>query len=197
MAATLSRGWNGRGDGMEILGSIYTDVSESFQKGLYPVARCVKAGKHDLAVVGMEVEQVGNLVGTGNWENPQRGRVYSGNGLSPAMNGIGGGGSLEPKIVVHMHGGHAPAQYSIRKLTPLECWRLMGFSDGDFHKAETANSNSQLYKQAGNSIVKDVLMAIFRQMLPEEGKQDKEEVQGEQGTGTGSHAWQGKEERPE
>lgn len=57
-------------------------------------------------------------------------------------------------------------QYRIRKLTPLECWRLMGFSDEDFHKAEEINSNSQLYKQAGNSIAKNVLMAIFGQMIP-------------------------------
>ena len=53
----------------------------------------------------------------------------------------------------------------IRKLTPLECWRLMGFTDEDFKKAQQVNSNSQLYKQAGNSIVKQVLMAIFRQMI--------------------------------
>lgn len=57
--------------------------------------------------------------------------------------------------------------YRIRKLAPLECWRLMGFSDEDFQKAEKVNSNTQLYKQAGNSIVVDVLKAIFRQMLPE------------------------------
>jgi DNA (cytosine-5)-methyltransferase 1 len=62
-------------------------------------------------------------------------------------------------------------QHRIRKLTPKECWRLMGFSDDDFHKAETVNSNTQLYKQAGNSIVKDVLMAIFKQMLPYEERQ--------------------------
>ncbi len=54
----------------------------------------------------------------------------------------------------------------IRKLTPLECWWLMGFSDEDFHKAKEVNSNTQLYKQAGNSIVKNVLMAIFGQMIP-------------------------------
>lgn len=53
----------------------------------------------------------------------------------------------------------------IRKLTPKECWRLMGFSDEDFDKAKKVNSDSQLYKQAGNSIVVDVLMAIFREML--------------------------------
>ena len=52
--------------------------------------------------------------------------------------------------------------YRIRKLTPLECWRLMGFDDTDFHKAEKVNSNTQLYKQAGNSIVVNVLMAILK-----------------------------------
>jgi DNA (cytosine-5)-methyltransferase 1 len=54
--------------------------------------------------------------------------------------------------------------YRIRKLIPLECWRLMDFTDEDFRKAESVNSNSQLYKEAGNSIVKAVLMGIFRQL---------------------------------
>lgn len=56
-------------------------------------------------------------------------------------------------------------KYRIRKLTPKECWRLMGFTDEDFEKAARVNSNSQLYKQAGNSIVKNVLMAIFNKMV--------------------------------
>ena len=55
--------------------------------------------------------------------------------------------------------------YRIRKLTPLECWRLMGISDEDFYKAQEVNSNSQLYKQAGNSIVVQVLEAIFKELL--------------------------------
>lgn len=55
-------------------------------------------------------------------------------------------------------------RYRIRKLSPLECWRLMDFSDEDFHKAEEVNSNTQLYKQAGNSIVCAVLCAIFSQL---------------------------------
>ena len=54
----------------------------------------------------------------------------------------------------------------IRKLTPRECWRLMSFTDEDFDRAESVNSNTQLYKQAGNSIVKNVLVAIFGQMIP-------------------------------
>ena len=53
----------------------------------------------------------------------------------------------------------------IRKLTPKECWRLMGFDDEDFEKAEKVNSNTQLYKQAGNSIVVNVLEAIFKNLL--------------------------------
>ena len=56
-------------------------------------------------------------------------------------------------------------QVRIRKLTPRECWRLMGFTDEDFDKAQKVNSDTQLYKQAGNSIVVDVLEAIFREML--------------------------------
>lgn len=58
----------------------------------------------------------------------------------------------------------------IRKLTPLECWRLMGFDDQDYYKAEKVNTQSQLYKQAGNSIVVDVLMAIFKEMLPKDAE---------------------------
>lgn len=53
----------------------------------------------------------------------------------------------------------------IRKLTPKECWRLMGFDDEDFEKASKVNSNSQLYKQAGNSIVVNVLEGILRNLL--------------------------------
>ena len=56
--------------------------------------------------------------------------------------------------------------YIVRRLTPRECWRLMDFSDSDYEKAEAVNSGSQLYREAGNSIVKNVLMAVFGQMLP-------------------------------
>ena len=53
----------------------------------------------------------------------------------------------------------------IRKLTPKETWRLMGFADEDVEKAAKVCSNSQLYKQAGNSIVVNVLMAIFGELF--------------------------------
>lgn len=57
-------------------------------------------------------------------------------------------------------------EFRIRKLTPLECWRLMGFEDTDFWKVKNSGiSNSQLYKMAGNSIVVNVLRTIFRELL--------------------------------
>lgn len=55
-------------------------------------------------------------------------------------------------------------QLRIRKLTPKECYRLMGFSDETFAKAESVCSNTQLYKQAGNSIVVDVLEHLFENL---------------------------------
>ena len=77
----------------------------------------------------------------------------------------------EPMFTVTAHDrnavtvGEETTHLSIRKLTPKECWRLMGCSDEDFEKAEQVNSNSQLYKQAGNAIVVNVLEAIFKQMF--------------------------------
>ena len=56
----------------------------------------------------------------------------------------------------------------IRKLTPLEAWRLMGFSDNDYYAAKSVDiSDAQLYKQAGNSIVVTVLETIFRKLFLE------------------------------
>ena len=64
--------------------------------------------------------------------------------------------------------------YRIRKLTPRECWRLMGFCDSDFDKAQSVCSDSQLYKQAGNSICKPVLSAIFKNLVFGSSEPDEE-----------------------
>ena len=85
---------------------------------------------------------------------------------------------LEPRLdnlcgtltTVHKDNLVLSGDYRVRRLTPKESWRLMGFSDNGYNKAAEVNSNTQLYKQAGNSIVKQVLMAIFNQMLPQEGQ---------------------------
>ena len=56
------------------------------------------------------------------------------------------------------------SDYKIRKLTPKECWRLQGFPDELFNKAQEVNSNSQLYKQAGNSVTVNVIEEIAKRL---------------------------------
>lgn len=88
-------------------------------------------------------------------------RVYSQEGLSPTLTNMQGG-NRQPKVITDNG-------LRIRKLTPKECWRLMGFSDEDFEKAQSIpTSNTQLYKQAGNSIVVNVLEKIFKNLFKEE-----------------------------
>ena len=77
------------------------------------------------------------------------------------VNFIGRKGAMV-EYPMNLHNG----TFKIRKLTPKECWRLMGFGDTDYEKAEKVNSNTQLYKQAGNSIVVDVLEALFINLKP-------------------------------
>lgn len=192
---------------MEVIGSIYTEVSDNFQKGIIGgIARCVKAEKHDLGVVLMnDVKVIGQMDNTIDHTFESANRVYDIGGIAPTMNTCQGGG-LQPKIltestVVAMRGRNpenpsdrtagSPTeqrlemntqgtsncltsvqkdnlviepQYRIRKLTPRECGRLMGVSDEDISKMAAVNSNSQLYKQFGNSIVVDVMVAMFKNL---------------------------------
>lgn len=90
--------------------------------------------------------------------NSQGQRVYDTKGTSVSLSANGGG--VGAKTGLH---DVSEQDFRIRKLTPKECYRLMGFSDEDFEKAKaTGNSNSQLYKQAGNSIVVNVLEEIYK-----------------------------------
>ena len=73
--------------------------------------------------------------------------------------------SYSPTLRAARNGLKVEHNLRIRKLTPLEYWRLMGFDDEDFYKAEKVNSNTQLYKQAGNSIVVNVLEEIFKKLF--------------------------------
>lgn len=144
------------------------------------------------------VHQVGNISKTDSFGgNPQVGRVYATDGLSPTLNTMQGGGR-EPKILVkqcltpdrinkRQHGRRfkndgEPSftltgqdrhgvllekgnQVAIRKLTPLECWRLQGFTDEQFYKAKNAGvSNSQLYKQSGNAATVPVIKVIAERL---------------------------------
>lgn len=97
----------------------------------------------------------------------RRGRVQAGGTVSPTI--------MSSNQELYKLERNEMESYRIRRLTPLECWRLMGFSDEDFRAAEAdeINSDTQLYAQAGNSIVVNVLEAIFGEMLPK--GQDMEE----------------------
>lgn len=117
------------------------------------------------------------------------GNVWDKNGISPALMTMQGGGR-QPMIIEDFYKNRPPREYEeyapslrsernglkliesgncnmnenvrIRKLTPSECFKLMGFTSEDCKKcSENGISNSQLYKQAGNSIVVNVLEAIF------------------------------------
>ena len=113
----------------------------------------------------------------------QCGVVYETDGIAPTIRAYQGG--LEPKIIQRGHGynqggvheiaptltsnsyhenNHLSFGYRIRKLTPRECWRLQGFPDWAFDKAQGVNSNSQLYKQAGNSVTVNVIAAIAKEL---------------------------------
>ena len=89
----------------------------------------------------------------------ERDKVHSINKVSPTLNTMQGG-DRQPKIAVR----EATKQgVRIRKLTPLECWRLQSFTDEQFYKAKDSGvSNSQLYKQAGNSVTVNVVDAIVK-----------------------------------
>lgn len=89
------------------------------------------------------------------------GRVYSPSGISPCLRAKEPNQKIDEKDTILKEN----TQLRIRKLTPKECWRLMGFDDEDFEKASQVNSNTQLYKQAGNSICVPVLIAIFKELI--------------------------------
>lgn len=103
----------------------------------------------------VRIEKVGQISSNGS----QCGTVVSDNGISASL-------------VAGTHGyanSHIATQYRIRKLTPRECGRLMGVSDEDIDKMAAVNSNTQLYKQFGNSIVVDVMCAMFKNLNINQG----------------------------
>lgn len=113
------------------------------QTGFVAVKEATKKG-YAIAAVGdsINIEQPNSQT--------RRGRV--GHGVAQTL-------TTSPQQVIVLE------DIRIRKLTSLECWRLMGFDDEDFYKAQQSGvSNTQLYKQAGNSIVVDVLEKIFKNL---------------------------------
>lgn len=123
-------------------------------------------GKDGLFCGRAEIIQVGNFLDDKGFENPQRGRVYDINGLAPNIDTFQGGGR-ELKIIDNF------TNYRIRKLTPRECFRLMGVSEKDIDNIQQSGiSKTQQYKMAGNSIVVDVLYYIFKKMFVDKSCED-------------------------
>lgn len=127
------------------------------------IANCITA-RYDAGIqnkqsIGVAVaERIGGLFD--DKIKHQAGSVWNIDKLSPTLDTMQGG-YREPCIIEN-------ETIKIRKLTPLECWRLMGFRDESFYKAkEIGISDSQLYKQAGNSIVVNVLYYIFKNLFRE------------------------------
>lgn len=146
------------------------------------VIECQKSKSNEIIVIGKMDHTLDNTLESAN-------RIYSKDGICPTIPTCAGG-NIQPKIletkdvkqnfVSDGNGGITTgcspeikadetiktieAVYRIRRLTPTECGRLMGVDDCDIEKMKKANSNSQLYKQFGNSIVVDVMCAMFRQL---------------------------------
>lgn len=123
-----------------------------------PMQQTLEINKHGTSntITSVQKDNVvvyGNLKG-GKWDktHEQSRRVYDTNGVSPTIHTMGGG-NQEPKVIQQ--------DYRIRKLTPRECFRLMDFPESFTWPV----SNSQAYKQAGNSIVVNVLAEILKKLL--------------------------------
>ena len=129
------------------------------------VSNCIKA-RYDAgienqrsvgtAVIEPKIKRLGNLYDE-NAGGARAGNTYDPDGLAPALQ-TAQGGNRQPLMY---------EDYRIRKLTPKECFRLMGFTDEEFERIQGI-SNTQLYKMAGNSICVPVLEAILRNLFKKE-----------------------------
>jgi len=106
----------------------------------------------------IEVIQLNKSKESGGAQPYQQNRLYDINGLSPALPAELGG-----------ERSHNINTKKIRRLTPLECWRLQGFRDEDFFSVKDV-SDTQLYKQAGNSITVNVLIELFKKIYANDNK---------------------------
>ena len=129
------------------------------KEGLSPTLDTMQGGWRQPCILVKENNKAGYKV------------AYEGNGIniSSRMKYQRGNVQKQSCQTITTSGGNdrgvVTTDYRIRKLTPRECFRLMGFDDSDFDKAEGNLSNTQLYKQAGNSIVVNVLEEIYKHLF--------------------------------
>lgn len=147
MCIVAMRGRNPDNPSDRTTGSLTEQRLEANTQG---TSNCLTSVQKDNLLLENNIQKVGQISSDGS----QCGTVISYNGISA-------------NLVAGTHGYaniHIATQYRIRKLTPRECGRLMGVSDEDIDKMAVVNSNTQLYKQFGNSIVVDVMYAMFRNL---------------------------------
>ena len=146
----------------KVMGGIYTDVTENFNRGLYPdMSRTLKAVNNDAGCIERQIQIVASRGRNPDNPSDRTAGMPTEQVLEPNADGVCNALATVQKDNMLLE---ITEQYQIRKLTQKETWRLMGFSDEDYEKAAEVNSKTQLYKQSGNSIVRDVLMAIFSQL---------------------------------
>lgn len=130
-------------------------AEQRLEMNMQGTSNCLTSVQKDNLLIENNIQKVGQISSDGS----QCGTVISDNGISI-------------NLVAGTHGyanSHIATQYRIRKLTPRECGRLMGVSDEDIDKMAAVNSNTQLYKQFGNSIVVDVMYAMFKNLNIKQG----------------------------
>ena len=130
-------------------------TEQRLEVNMQGTSNCLTSVQKDNLLLENNIQKVGQISSNGS----QCGTVVSDNGIST-------------NLVAGTHGyanSHIATQYRIRKLTPRECGRLMGVSDEDIDKMAAVNSNTQLYKQFGNSIVVDVMCAMFKSLNINQG----------------------------
>ncbi|MBO4798213.1 MAG: DNA cytosine methyltransferase, partial [Candidatus Methanomethylophilaceae archaeon] len=133
-------------------GAVLDDILETDVPDRYLLKAKLARTRPDGQRVPDRCVQVGTAEGINGYDSLKR--VYSPKGLAPTVT-TGGGGNVMPKVPAGKDG--------VRKLTPRECWRLQGFPDWAYDRArDIPTSDSQLYKQAGNSIPVPVLTEIFK-----------------------------------
>lgn len=152
MCIVAMRGRNPNNPSDRTAGSL---TEQRLEVNMQGTSNCLTSVQKDNLLLENNIQKVGQISSNGF----QCGTVISDNGISA-------------NLVAGTHGyanSHIATQYRIRKLTPRECGRLMGVSDEDIDKMAVVNSNTQLYKQFGNSIVVDVMCAMFKNLNIKQG----------------------------
>lgn len=160
LAPTLT---TNKGEGQKIAIPVLTpDCTDKRQNG----CRC-KSNEEPMFTLTTQDKNGILIAGKLPGNHDQNPRVYDTNGLAPTLSTMQGGEhDLAPTLTrnSYQENNYLSDGFRIRKLTPRECWRLQGFPDWAFDKAQEVNSNSQLYKQAGNSVTVSVIAAIAKEL---------------------------------